>query len=55
MGLNDHEQEILAAIERQFYEEDPELARARLAVFQIFARGLRAMADLLGLPEPERM
>jgi len=28
MGLNDHEQEILAAIERQFYEEDPELARA---------------------------
>ena len=28
MGLNDHEQEILAEIERQFYEEDPELARA---------------------------
>ena len=28
MGLNDHEQEILDEIERQFYEEDPELARA---------------------------
>ena len=28
MGLNDHEQEILDEIERQFYEQDPELARA---------------------------
>ena len=36
-------------------EPDPELRRARLAVFQAFARGLRALADLLGVPEPERM
>ena len=28
MGLNDNEEKILADIERQFYEEDPELARA---------------------------
>lgn len=28
MPLDDHEQKILAEIERQFYEEDPELARA---------------------------
>ncbi len=28
MGLNDHEEKILAEIEQQFYEEDPELARA---------------------------
>ncbi len=28
MGLNDNEEKILAEIERQFYDEDPELARA---------------------------
>ncbi|MGH8913578.1 MAG: DUF3040 domain-containing protein [Acidimicrobiia bacterium] len=28
MALDDHEKRILAEIERQFYEEDPELARA---------------------------
>ena len=28
MPLDDNEQKILAEIERQFYEEDPELARA---------------------------
>lgn len=28
MPLDDREQKILAEIERQFYEEDPELARA---------------------------
>ena len=28
MALDDHERKILAEIERQFYEEDPELARA---------------------------
>jgi hypothetical protein len=28
MALDDHEQKILAEIERQFYEEDPELAHA---------------------------
>ena len=37
------------------HEEDPALRRTRLATFQIFARGLRATADLLGIPEPERM
>jgi arginyl-tRNA synthetase len=37
------------------HEDDPAVARARLACFQIFARGLRATAALLGLPEPERM
>ena len=37
------------------HEEDPALRRVRLATFQIFARGLRALADLLGIPEPERM
>lgn len=36
-------------------EEDPAVRRARLATFQVFVRGLRATADLLGLPEPERM
>jgi len=28
MALDDREQEILAQIERQFYEDDPDLARA---------------------------
>jgi hypothetical protein len=28
MPLDDHEQQILAEIERQFYEEDPDLAHA---------------------------
>jgi hypothetical protein len=28
MPLDDKEQEILAEIERQFYEEDPQLAHA---------------------------
>lgn len=28
MALDDNEQRILAEIERQFYEEDPQLARA---------------------------
>jgi len=37
------------------HADDPELARARLATFQVFARGLRTTCDLLGLPEPERM
>jgi arginyl-tRNA synthetase len=37
------------------HAEDESTARARLACFQIFARGLRATAALLGLPEPERM
>jgi arginyl-tRNA synthetase len=37
------------------HESDRELRRVRLAAFQIFARGLRAAVDLLGVPEPERM
>jgi arginyl-tRNA synthetase len=37
------------------HESDPDLRRARLATFQIFAQGLRRLAELLGLPEPERM
>jgi len=49
MPLDDNEQKILAEIERQFYEEDPELARAvrdiqhpsrlwmRLALFGVIA------------------
>jgi arginyl-tRNA synthetase len=37
------------------HEENAELRRARLAAFAIFARALRVVADLLGLPEPERM
>jgi arginyl-tRNA synthetase len=37
------------------HEDDAELARTRLAVFQIFARGLRATCDLLGVAEPQRM
>lgn len=36
-------------------EENPELRAARLAVFQLFAAGLRDTIALLGLPEPERM
>jgi arginyl-tRNA synthetase len=36
-------------------EENPDLRRARLATFEVFARGLRQVAELLGLPEPERM
>jgi arginyl-tRNA synthetase len=37
------------------HEENPELRRTRMAAFAIFARALRTVADLLGLPEPERM
>jgi arginyl-tRNA synthetase len=37
------------------HESDPALRRVRLAAFQIFARGLTAAADLLGVPVPERM
>jgi arginyl-tRNA synthetase len=36
-------------------EEDPQLRRARLATTLIFQRGLRALAELLGLPEPQKM
>jgi arginyl-tRNA synthetase len=37
------------------HESDAALRRVRLAAFQIFARGLTAAADLLGVPAPERM
>ncbi len=36
-------------------EEDREIRAARLAATQIFAAGLGALADLMGLPVPERM
>ncbi len=36
-------------------EPDPALRATRLAAFQLFGKGLRATADLLGIPEPERM
>ncbi len=36
-------------------EENREIRTARLAATQIFAAGLGALADLLGLPVPERM
>ena len=41
MGLDDKEQKILADIERQFYEEDPELARAVRQVERPARVGLR--------------
>ena len=36
-------------------EEDPEVRTVRLAATRIFARGLETLAELLGLPIPERM
>jgi uncharacterized membrane protein len=45
MPLDDKEQRILAEIERQFYEEDPELARA----VQRVQRPLRVGAKLAAL------
>ena len=36
-------------------EEDPELRAARLAATRVFAKGLGALADLAGIPVPERM
>lgn len=36
-------------------EPDDERRAARLATTQVFARGLEALADLLGVPLPERM
>jgi arginyl-tRNA synthetase len=36
-------------------ESDAELRAARLATVQIFRRGLEALAELLGIPTPERM
>ncbi len=41
MGLDDKEQKILADIERQFYEEDPELARAVRQIERPARVGLR--------------
>jgi len=37
------------------HEADPALRAARLATTLVFQRGLEAVADLLGLPLPERM
>ncbi len=36
-------------------EEDADLRDARLAATQVFGRGLETLADLLGVPLPERM
>ncbi len=36
-------------------ESDPSLRQARLATVQIFRRGLTTLAELLGIPVPERM
>ena len=47
MALDDKEQKILADIERQFYEEDPELARAVKQIERPARVGLRL--SLLGV------
>jgi Protein of unknown function (DUF3040) len=47
MALDDKEQKILADIERQFYEEDPELARAVRKIERPARIGLRL--SLLGV------
>jgi Protein of unknown function (DUF3040) len=44
MALDDHEQKILAEIERQFYEEDPELARAVRQIARPSRIGVRLSA-----------
>ncbi len=51
MPLDDKEQRILAEIERQFYEEDPELARAVQKVQRPLRVGVRlaALGILVGL------
>jgi arginyl-tRNA synthetase len=36
-------------------EQDPDLRDARLAATRVFGRGLETLADLLGVPLPERM
>ena len=47
MPLDDKEQRILAEIERQFYEEDPELARAVRKIEKPARFGVRL--SLLGM------
>ena len=47
MALDDKEQKILADIERQFYEKDPELARAVKRIERPARVGLRL--SLLGV------
>lgn len=51
MPLDDKEQRILAEIERQFYEEDPELARAVQKVQRPLRVGVRlaSLGILVGL------
>ena len=46
MPLDDREQQILAEIERQFYEEDPDLAHA---VRNISGRGLNRWSSRLAI------
>ena len=45
MPLDDHEQKILAEIERQFYEEDPELARRACDAIKVEYEVLPAVLD----------
>lgn len=47
MALDDNEQKILAEIERQFYEEDPELAHAVKNIHRPVRVGVRL--SLLGV------
>lgn len=51
MPLDDKEQRILAEIERQFYEEDPELARAVRKIEKPSRFGVRLslLGAILGL------
>ncbi len=51
MPLDDREQKILEEIERQFYEEDPELARAVEKISRPSATRVRlaALGAILGL------
>lgn len=50
MSLDDHEQQILAEIERQFYQEDPDLAHAVRNIDRSGRFGVRlpALGSLLG-------
>ena len=51
MPLDDHEQSILDEIERQFYEEDPDLAHAVRNIDRTTRFGIRipAAASLVGI------
>jgi arginyl-tRNA synthetase len=50
-------QKFNAAYHKQpiLQEEDPDLRDARLAATLVFAKGLETLAELLGIPLPDRM